>query len=351
MERKYYLDLAARGLRMPIGTHLILQEAEHPEKILRDGKRLAEVILETADRFQTPLAFPVMDLALEKEILLTAVGIQPAGLAVHQFKELPAKEILDRASRRMNVLAHRRMAANCEALSRVAARDGVLPVGVTIGPFSLLTKLVRDPITPIYLADAGLDSDPPGEAAILEGLLPLAEDAVRASCEAQMQSGAGAILVCEPSANQVFFSPNQIRRAGSRLFTDFVIDPNKRLKTILDSRGCDLILHDCGELIPEMISAFSDLDPAIISLGSPVRLWEAASLLPKTTVLFGNLPTKKFYSEVEMPVEKVKSLTRDIQEKMTASGHPFIIGSECDVLCAPGYEQIIMKKVQAFRDA
>jgi hypothetical protein len=36
---------------------------------------------------------------------------------------------------------------------------------------------------------------------------------------------------------------------------------------------------------------------------------------------------------------------------MTASGHPFIIGSECDVLCAPGYEQIIMKKVQAFRDA
>ena len=40
MDRKFYLDLAAGGLRMPIGTHLVLhRHAEtvgmHPEKLFQ----------------------------------------------------------------------------------------------------------------------------------------------------------------------------------------------------------------------------------------------------------------------------------------------------------------------------
>jgi hypothetical protein len=37
-----------------------------------------------------------------------------------------------------------------------------------------------------------------------------------------------------------------------------------------------------------------------------------------------------------------------IEDKLRASGHPYIIGSECDVLSMPGYEKIIMEKVMAF---
>ncbi len=66
MEREFYLDLAASGLRMPIGTHLVLHEQAHPEEILLDGPRLGEVLIETAHRYTTPLAVPLMDLTLEK---------------------------------------------------------------------------------------------------------------------------------------------------------------------------------------------------------------------------------------------------------------------------------------------
>jgi hypothetical protein len=35
-------------------------------------------------------------------------------------------------------------------------------------------------------------------------------------------------------------------------------------------------------------------------------------------------------------------------EKMRDTGHPFILGSECDVLSVPGSEREILAKVEAF---
>jgi uroporphyrinogen-III decarboxylase len=275
------------------------------------------------------------------------MGIPQDKIPGFQFEQAPGESLVRRI-RGMDPLSSERFRANCEALAIIAAEGEWLPVGVSIGPFSLMTKLVKDPITPIFLSGAGPGADPAGEAALLETILEAAEEMVRASCLAQIRSGAGAVLICEPAANAVFFSPNQVRQSGSRVFGHFVIEPNRRLKDVFDSHGCDLFFHDCGELIPEMIADFSVLDPAILSLGSSVALWDAAAHVPKRTVLLGNLPTKKFYSEDEMPVEKVEALARGLLHRMRASGHPFILGSECDILSMPGYEQVIMKKVLAF---
>jgi len=38
-------------------------------------KRLGAVVAETADRFGTPLAVPLMDLTLEKQAMLLALGV------------------------------------------------------------------------------------------------------------------------------------------------------------------------------------------------------------------------------------------------------------------------------------
>ena len=347
MDRRYYLDLAARGVRVPIAAHLILHEQPDPEAALRDGRKLAAVIRETARRFAHPLALSMMDLTLEKDLMLGALGIPPDRIPGYQFDAPPGEDLRDRI-RGMAPDVHPRFRANCEALSILAADPDCLPVGVSIGPFSLATKLIRDPITPVFLAGAGQESESAGEVAVLQAVLAAAEEMVGASCRAQIRAGARAVMICEPAANAVFFSPNQVRETGSKIFTHFVIEPNRRLKDIFDSQGCDLILHDCGELIPEMIADFAVLDPAVLSLGSPVPLWEAAPHVPKTTVLLGNLPTKKFYSEDEMPVEKVEELTRGLLGRMRAAGHPFILGSECDILSMPGYERVIMKKVLAF---
>jgi hypothetical protein len=62
-------------------------------------------------------------------------------------------------------------------------------------------------------------------------------------------------------------------------------------------------------------------------------------------VLFGNLPTKSFYSDSVMPLDKVESMTLELIERMKATGHPHILGSECDVLHVPEAAQTIRNKV------
>ena len=73
---------------------------------------------------------------------------------------------------------------------------------------------------------------------------------------------------------------------------------------MLDEAGADLVLHDCGELTAAMVAALaSRVRPAVLSLGSSRRLWEDAALVPPDVVLFGNLPTKHFYSDETLPLD------------------------------------------------
>lgn len=339
MKRSYYLDLAASGLRMPIGTHLILHEHSDSKDIILDGTRLGQVLEEAAKRFHTPMAIPLMDLTLEKTALLTALNV-PAekidsyhfsdpSIATHTFELTP------------------RMIATCNALRYVAQKTDLLPVGMGIGPFSLMTKLIADPITPVFMAGMGVSAEEDTEVAVVEAALKLSAELIIQYLEEQIKAGAKAIVLCEPAANKVYFSPNQLEESYE-VFNRFVMEPNRRIKALLDKHGVDLIFHDCGELTDEMVRRFGTLDPAMLSLGSSRKLWEDAALIPKTTVLYGNLPSKHFYSDTQLSVLKVKTMAEELLEKMRLTGHPFILGSECDVLSVPNCEAIIRNKVDAF---
>ena len=89
MDKNFYLELARSGRRMPIATHLVLHEKSDPEAILIDGEQLAAVMLETAERFGNPLALPIMDLTLEKDILLRTMGVPPEQTESFHFDALP----------------------------------------------------------------------------------------------------------------------------------------------------------------------------------------------------------------------------------------------------------------------
>ncbi|MEI8094286.1 MAG: uroporphyrinogen decarboxylase family protein [Spirochaetales bacterium] len=350
MDRSFYLSLAASGKRLPVATHLVLHEKSDPEAILLDGKRLAEVMLETARRFDSPLALPIMDLTLEKDVMLRTMGVAAAAIPTYHFHDKPDPALVAKVAA-MDVLGSPRIKANCDSLAAIAkafaAGGKEVPIGMSIGPFSLMTKLMKDPITPIYMAGSGVAPEDDDEVGLLASLMDLCEKTVHACVLAQIKAGAKAIFLCEPAANLVYFSPKQIAEGGT-VYQTFVIEPNLRLKALFNQHGTDLIFHDCGSLTPEMIASFAVLDPVIISFGSPVKLWEAEPLVPKTTVLYGNLPTKKFYSDEEVPLSGIPDLVCEIESKLKASGHPFIIGSECDVLSMPGYEKTIMAKVMAF---
>jgi uroporphyrinogen-III decarboxylase len=337
-------ELVQQAIDQGIGARAILEQG------LLDGMNvIGGKLIETARRFDSPLALPVMDLTLEKDIMLRSMG-GVADIPAFHFHESPsAAQIAAVAG--MDVLRSARIRAGCDSLAAIAAAnkrgEKEVPIGMCIGPFSLMTKLMADPIVPIFMAGSSVTPEEDEEVAMLAALLDLCEKTVQAHCLAQMKAGAVAIFLCEPAANLVYFSPIQIKD-GATVYDDFVIAPNLRLKALLDANKVDLIFHNCGALTLEMIASFAVLDPVMISFGSPVNLWEAEPLVPKNTVLYGNLPTKKFYSDSEVPLAGIPAMVAAIEDKLKASGHPYIIGSECDVLSMPGYEKVIMDKVMAF---
>lgn len=332
------LDLASQKHRAPIGTHLVLHAHENAGEIVRNGSALGDVLIETAQRFQTPLAVPLMDLTLEKEALLLALGIAPEEIEKFHFAAPLDESPTFQPTKRMH--------AACDAIRRVALRDDLLPMGMGIGPFSLMTKLISDPITPVFLAGTGATADEELEIGIVETLIEKGTSLVIDYIEMQAEAGAKAFILCEPAANNVYFSPNQLEESYE-VFERYAMEPLHKIKAAISSAGMELVFHDCGELTAGMVERFGSLDAAMMSLGCSRMLWEDAALVPKSTVLYGNLPTKRFYSP-QLSVAEVENLSLQLLDQMHSSGHPFILGSECDVLSVPGSEQEILGKVDAF---
>ena len=344
MSRQYFLELAKAGLSMPIGTDMELHGHSDAGAILLDGARLGEVVIQSARRYNSPLAIPLMDLTLEKALMLRQIGIPEADISTWHFSSCPTDEQVAAIRKGVAGPLDGRMAANLKAVKRVAAERDLVPFGMSIGPFSLMTKLVSDPITPVYIAGTGVTGEDDPDVRMIETILELATETVIRYLEAQIDAGAKAVFIAEPAANKVYISPNQM--TDTDIFDRFVLKFNRRVKERLDKRGVDLAFHCCGEIIDEMLKGFCSLRPAMLSLGSSRRLWEDAAIVPDDIVLFGNLPSKKFFSD-ELPLPVLEKMANELVEKMRETGHPFILGSECDVLHVDGCRGKISGKLDA----
>lgn len=346
MARTFWLDLARSGARFPIGTDLVLHDQKDAETIRLNGPALGQVIAEAAAKWRIPVAMPLMDLRLEKADIAAAFGLSFEEAETWKLEATPPPSMIARVADPIRAFPVESRAQQL-SLRWLASNTNLLPVGMAIGPFSLMTKLLADPITPVALAGSGVTAAEDEGVARVERALDLAEAAVQRSLRAQVSAGARALMICEPAANTTFLSPRQLR-SGADTFQRFVLEPNLRLKSFLDEHEIDLIFHDCGELLPEMVQAFAQrIHPAVLSLGASRLLWEDAALVPDDVVMYGNLPTKTFYSDEAMPVERVEEISRDLLTRMRATGHPHILGSECDVLHVPDAAGAIRRKVDA----
>lgn len=347
MDRQDYIALARSGLRMPIGADLVLHEKPDPEAIVRDGSALGEVVAETARRYRTPLAFAHMDLSLEKAVLLELLGIPDPDIPLYHFSLDPGPEAPVRVDEGLRKPLSRTLQAQIDSVGYVARNTDLVPIGMTIGPFSLMTKLLKDPITPIYLAGSGMTAQDDPDVALLERALELSLTVVLRSVEGQIRAGAKAVFMAEPAANVVYVSPKQIE-AGSDVFVRYAMGADRKVKEVLSRHGVELIFHCCGEVNEYMIQQFCSLEPVILSLGSSRKLWEDARVVPDDIVLFGNLPSKHFYSDAVITREQVEQQACELLHRMAETGHPFILGSECDILYVKGSGDVIRKKVDAF---
>ena len=347
MDRQFYIALARSGLRMPIGADLVLHEQVDPTSIVTDGQALGRVVEETARRYRTPLAFAHMDLQLEKAVLLEILGIPVGDIPLYHFSRDPGVEAVAHVEEGLRKPLNLALQAHIDSVAYIAEKTDLVPIGMTIGPFSLMTKLLKDPITPIYLAGSGMTAQDEPDVALVDRALKLSLLIVLHSVAAQIRAGAKAIFMAEPAANVVYVSPKQIE-AGSDIFERYPIAADRRVKALLQQQGVDLIFHCCGELNDYMVQQFCTLGPVILSLGSSRKLWEDARIVPKGIVLYGNLPSKHFYSDAVITRAQVEQQACELLHRMTEAGHPFILGSECDVLNVPGSTAVIRDKVEAF---
>ena len=138
----------ADGTRAPLATDLLLHEQADPEAAREDGARLAQVIEQAARRWKLPLALPLMDLRLDKADLLASLGVDTMDAADRFHFSRAARRGGPR--RTCEVASASRCAgsqARDEALRLIASTTDLVPIGMVIGPFSLATKLMADPIT------------------------------------------------------------------------------------------------------------------------------------------------------------------------------------------------------------
>lgn len=345
MPRDFYLQLAAAGARFPIGTDLVLHEQEDPEAVRLDGRRLGMVMAAAAERYRAPLALPLMDLTLEKADIARFFGVPENEADSFHFEDPPAADRVAAYIAALDAPFAPRNRAHIESVRYIRECTHLVPVGMAIGPFSLMTKLMADPITAVAMAGMGQDDDPAAQLAVR--CLALAEAAVRRAVAAQIAAGASAVLICEPAVNVVYLSPRQVK-ANPELLERFALGPDARLKQQLDQAGVDLIFHDCGELTTGLVRQLAErLDPVVLSLGSSRRLWEDAAVVPNHIVLYGNLPTRKFYSDADVSIEDAARMAAELTVRMRETQHPFILGSECDVLHVPEAAETIRRKVDA----
>ncbi len=132
MKRNFYLGLAASGLRMPIGTDLVLREQPDPEAVLQDGRALGEVIEAAARRYGTPLALLLMDLQLEKSDLLDLLDHGQNHAEAFHFDEPPSERDIERARGSAGAPFSRRNQAHIDAVKYIAERGDLVPVGISV---------------------------------------------------------------------------------------------------------------------------------------------------------------------------------------------------------------------------
>src|ERR1035437_4376905 len=148
--------MAKVGTAMVLATDMVLKEKANHEELLNNGDELGKIILESANRYDLPLALPFMDLTLEKEWLLTLLGIERSKIEKYHFDEDPDENTILKVKNGLSKISTTRIDATCNALAYVAKNSNKLPVGMCIGPFSLMTKLISEPISPVFLAAMGV---------------------------------------------------------------------------------------------------------------------------------------------------------------------------------------------------
>ena len=156
-----------------MATDLVLNEDPDPEATRADGIGWARSWNDPRAVPGSSLALPLMDLRLDKADMLS-----PLGIGEDEADRFHFTAPLDQSTREA---IQRNRPPTVPGVSRdgalryIASATDLLPVGMAIGPFSLATKLMADPITAVALLGSEVSPEADPQVKLLCDCLEAAE--------------------------------------------------------------------------------------------------------------------------------------------------------------------------------
>lgn len=277
------------------------------DQLVRNGELQAKCMKAVADKFDTGVAFSLMDLSVEAEAFGSPVQYSddevPTVLSaiVHDEDEAEALKVPEvGAGRTGECIKGIRIA--CEQITDRPVLAGM------IGPYSLAGRLLD--MTEIMILCYE-------EPEMVETVLEKATTFLIEYAKAFKAAGANGIAMAEPAAG--LLSPNLIEEFSN----PFV----KRIKEAVEDENFVVLYHNCGNVIP-LLNQVNELKATVYSFGNAIDIEETLKVLPADALIIGNIDPAGILRQGT--VEQVKKETKKLLER--CSKYPnFVISSGCDI--------------------
>lgn len=308
---------------MPILSFPGVQLIGHTvEELVRSGELQAQCMKAIADRFDTGVAFSLMDLSVEAEAFGAPVHYSEDevptvhGTLIHDEDEADALKVPKVGDGRTGECVEGIRRA-CELITDRPVLAGI------IGPYSLSGRLLD--MTEIMILCYE-------EPEMVETVLEKATEFLIEYAKAFKEAGANGVCMAEPAAG--LLSPN--------LIDEFSTPYVQKIREAVEDENFVVMYHNCGNITP-LMQNISDIDAVAYSVGNAIDIEEALKVIPQDKMVIGNIDPAGTIRNGNP--ETVYKETTDLLER--CGKYPnFVIASGCDI---PPVSP--MENIQAFFDA
>lgn len=267
------VQCACPGGMMTCSSSELLQLAGYRPEVHNDPYVMSQVAVSLAreagfDNIGLPLCMTVEAEALGAPVDLGSVHVEPS---IADYIAASAREVAGLVAPDPTMAGRMPVVLGAIRSSRVIA-DGRLVMGGVVGPMSLVTSLM-DAAT--FYRELGVAP----EAA--EAALGLCAQVAETFALAQVDAGAEAILIAEPSGTGDILGPEWFGR--------FVAPHLTRISSSVLAAGAEVIVHMCGDVRP-ITGIIRNIPMTAFSFDSRVSVEAVRESWPEAT-LVGNVST------------------------------------------------------------
>lgn len=292
------------------------------EELVKSGDLQAQCMKAIADRFDTGVAFSLMDLSVEAEAFGSPVHYSEDDIPtvhatlIHDEDEADALQVPKVGDGRTGECVKGIQKA-CEMITDRPVLAGI------IGPYSLAGRLLD--MTEIMILCYE-------EPEMVETVLEKATEFLIEYAKAFKAAGANGVAMAEPAAG--LLSPS--------LIDEFSSPYVQKIREAVEDENFAFLYHNCGNVEP-LMKNMEKLDMEVYSFGNAIDIEKALQALPSDKFIMGNIDPAGTLRHGTP--ESIRKETLELMERCCKYPN-FVIASGCDI---PPMTPI--ENLQAFFDA